>query len=141
MFKKIMVPTDTSEYSRRALQTALDLAKICGSEIVLLHVTFTPEALGYTLSSGITVPQDQLDINGEQALVTTLDGVETGLVPIRKKQKPGHPVLVILEEIAKERIDLIVMGSRGYGPIAGSVLGSVSQRVLQKALCPVMIVK
>ncbi len=142
MFKKILVPTDTSEYSRRALFLALELAQLSGAEIILLHVTFTPEALGYALSNGIAVLQDQIEINGEQALAATLAGVNsTGQVKLRKKQRPGHPAVVILEEVELEKVDLIVMGSRGYGPMAGSVLGSVSQRVLQKASCSVLIVK
>jgi len=63
-------------------------------------------------------------------------------VVLEKKMLQGqHPASVILDEIAKENIDLVVMGSHGYGPIAGSVLGSVSQRVVHRSECPVLIVK
>ncbi|TGE35098.1 universal stress protein [Desulfosporosinus fructosivorans] len=141
MFKNILVPTDASESAQRALITALELAKEFGSKIVLLHVVYTPEALGYTLSSGISVPQEEISIYGREALTAALAGVDTGNVPIEKKQQPGHPGLAILEEIESGQIDLVVMGNRGYGAIAGSLLGSVSQRVLSKAKCPVMIVK
>ena len=141
MFKTILVPTDAFESAQRALMMALELAKEFGSRIVLLHVVFTPEALGYTLSSGITVPQEEISIYGKEALTAALAGIDTGNVPIEKKQKPGHPAAAILEEIESGQFDLVVMGSRGYGPIAGSLLGSVSQRVLSKAECPVMIVK
>ena len=141
MFKTILVPTDASESAQRALMIALELAKEFGSQIVLLHVVFTPEALGYTLSSGITVPQEEISIYGREALTSALVGIDTGNVPIEKKQIPGHPAVAILEEIESGHFDLVVMGSRGYGPLAGSLLGSVSQRVLSKAECPVMIVK
>ena len=141
MFKTILVPTDASESAQRALMVALELAKEFGSRIVLLHVVFTPEAMGYTLSSGISVPQEEISIYGREALTAALSGINTGDVPIEKKQKPGHPGLAILEEIESGKIDLVIMGSRGYGTIAGSLLGSVSQRVLSKAECPVMIVK
>ena len=141
MFKTILVPTDASESAQCALRIALELAKKFGSQIVLLHVVYTPEALGYTLSSGITVPQEEISIYGREALTAALAGIDTGNVPIEKKQKPGHPAAAILEEIASGQFDLVVMGSRGYGPITGSLLGSVSQRVLSKAECPVMIVK
>ena len=66
---------------------------------------------------------------------------DTGNVRIEKKHLSEHPGIVILEEIENGQIDLVVMGNRGYGAIAGSLLGSVSQRVLNKAKCPVMIVK
>ena len=141
MFKNILVPTDGSEPAQRALLMALELAKKFESQIVLLHVVFTPEAMGYTLSSGISVPQEEIGIYGRAVLSSSLVEIDTRNVPIKKKHLPGHPVGTILQEIENTHADLIVMGNRGYGPIAGSMLGSVSQRVLNKAACPVMIVK
>ncbi|HBP64394.1 MAG TPA: universal stress protein [Desulfosporosinus sp.] len=142
MFKRILVPTDASEYSRRALKTALELARSVKAEVVLLHVSYTPQAYwGYTISYGITVTQEQLDQNGELALEATLTGMDTEPVVITKRVESGHPVTIIVEQIKKENIDLVVMGSHGYGAIAGSVLGSVSQRVLQRASCPLLIIK
>lgn len=142
MFKRILVPTDASEYSRRALKTALELARAVQAEVVLLHVSYTPQAYwGYTISYGITVTQEQLDQNGELALDATMTGIDTEQVIIHKRVESGHPVTIILEQIKKENIDLVIMGSHGYGAIAGSVLGSVSQRVLQRAGCPVLIIK
>jgi nucleotide-binding universal stress UspA family protein len=142
MFKKILVPTDASEYSRRALITALEMAKLYKAEVELLHVTFTPQAYwGYTVSYGITVSQEELDRNAELVLEAATAGIDTSGVPLKKCIDSGHPVSIILDEIQKENIDLVIMGSHGYGPITGSVLGSVSQRVLQRAECPVMIVR
>lgn len=141
MFKTILVPTDASEAAQRALLVALELAKRFCSRIVLLHVVFTPEAMGYTLSSGISVLQEEISIYGREALSSALAEIDIGNVLIEKKQLPGHPAATILQEIENAHIDLVVMGNRGYGPIAGTLLGSVSQRVLTKAACPVMIVK
>lgn len=141
MFNTILVPTDASETAKRALMVALDIANKFGSRIVLLHVIFTPEALGYSLSSGISVPQEENSIYGEQALKAALIGINPGEVPIEEKLIPGYPAVIILEEIMNGEVDLVVIGNRGYGPITGSLLGSVSQRVLNKAECPVMIVK
>ncbi|EHQ89203.1 universal stress protein [Desulfosporosinus youngiae] len=141
MFKRILVPTDASEAARRAFAIALELAGNYDARMLLLHVVYTPEALGYTLSSGVTVPQEEIGIYGREALAATLAGIDTGTVQLEKKQKPGHPAAAILEEIKNGGFDLVVMGNRGYGPIAGSMLGSVSQRILSKAECSVMIVK
>ena len=141
MFKKILVPTDGSDNSKQAFAIAVQMAQQFHSEIELLHVSFTPEALGYVLSTGVAVVQEQFDINGEQSLLSTLNSIDTGNVQIRKKQLPGHPASVILQEITEAKIDLVIMGSRGYGPISGSLLGSVSQRVLHNAHCPVLIIK
>jgi nucleotide-binding universal stress UspA family protein len=142
MFKKILVPTDASDYSKRSLKTALDLARTLQAEVEVFHVTYTPQAYwGYTVSYGITVSQEELDKTGQFALDATLAGMDTEGIKIKTELAAGHPVNKILEEVEKENIDLIIMGSRGFGVVAGSVFGSVSQRVLVKATCPVMIIK
>ena len=142
MFKKILVPSDASEFSRRALATAVELARLFNAEIELLHVTYTPQAYwGYAVSYGISITQEELDRNGELALEMTVTDMNLENVRLTKKLRSGHPVTTIIEEIEQEKIELVVMGSHGYSPIAGSVLGSVSQRVLQRAKCPVLIIK
>lgn len=142
MFKKILVATDASEYSRRALQTAVDLAQKFQAEIILLFVAYTPEAYwGYNSAYSIQITKDEIEEKGWLTLGAALEGIDLKNVPLKKRMIQGHPSNVILEEIEKGSIDLAVMGSHGYGPIAGAVLGSVSQRVLRKAACPVLIVK
>jgi len=142
MFKKILVATDASEYSRRAFKTALDLAQKFQAKIVLLFVAYTPEAYwGYNSAYTIEITREQIEERGKLTLEETLEGIDVKDVSVEKKMIQGHPSTVIIEEVVKENIDLVVMGSHGYGPIAGAVLGSVSQRVLRKATCPVLIVK
>ncbi|MBC2721942.1 universal stress protein [Desulfosporosinus sp.] len=144
MFEKILVTTDASEYSRRALQTALKIAQQYQSKIELLFVAYTPEAYwGYNMAHLIQeITPDQIEERGKLTLNATIEGIDVKDVILEKKMLQGqHPASVILEEIAKENIDLVVMGSHGYGPIAGSVLGSVSQRVVHRSECPVLIVK
>ncbi|MDQ7092966.1 universal stress protein [Desulfosporosinus sp. PR] len=141
MFKRILVPTDVSEASRKAFLTALQLARQFNSEVELFHVTYNPEAYwGYTVSYGIVVSQEQIDQNGEAALEAALTGIDVSDISLSKKHVSGHPAAAIIEE-AKRDFDLVVMGSRGYGPIAGTVLGSVTQRVLGHTQCPVLVVK
>ncbi|WP_407313445.1 universal stress protein [Desulfosporosinus sp. SB140] len=142
MFNRILVPTDASEYSRRAFKTALDLARTFHSEIELLFVTYIPEAYwGYAVAASYIIPQEQIEEGGDLALDATLEGMDVHDLAITKKKIQGHPATVIASETEAENIDLVVMGSHGYGPITGSVLGSVSQGVLQRVKCPVLIVK
>ncbi|MGI6119324.1 MAG: universal stress protein [Desulfosporosinus sp.] len=141
MFKKILVPTDVSDSSRKALIAALKLAKQFNAEVELFHVTFSSQAyLGYTVSYGLIITPDQIRENGEAALEAALIGIDVGDVLLHKKHTSGHPASEILEEI-KNGFDLVVMGSRGHGIIAGAFLGSVTQRVLAHADCPVLVVK
>jgi Universal stress protein UspA and related nucleotide-binding proteins len=142
MYKKILVPTDASEYSRRALKIALEMARTFHAEVELLFVTYIPEAYwGYATASSFVVSPEQIEQGAELALEASLEGMDVTGVPVKKEKKQGHPANIIVEEIENENIDMVVMGSHGYGPIAGSVLGSVSQRVLHRAECPVLIVK
>ena len=141
MFHKILVPTDVSDTSRKALDYALEIAKKYNSEVELFHVTYTAQAYwGYAVSYGILVSQEQLDESGEAALEAALTGIDVGDVNLTKKHISGHPATAIVEE-SKNGFDLIVMGSHGHGPISGVVLGSVAQRVLAHANCPVLVVR
>lgn len=141
MFAKILVPTDGSEYSRRTLLAALEMGKKFNGEIILLNVLMTPEALGYLLSEDATVVQQQFNPNGEATLAATTKNVDLGGVRLTCRVKPGYPALVILEEIVSEDIDLVVMGYRGYTSLAGTFMGSVSQKVLAKTSRPVLLIK
>ncbi|ODA38817.1 universal stress protein [Desulfosporosinus sp. BG] len=139
--KKILVATDASEYSRRALTTALELARKYNAEVELLFVTHLPIVYDSSVNSYIIAPE-QIEQEGKHALAATLKGIDISDVTLVKKQMQGKkPADVILSEAENENIDLIVMGTHGYGAIAGSLLGSVSQHVLHKAKCSVLIVK
>jgi len=140
MLKKILVTTDASEYSQRALKTAVELARVFNAEIELLFVMQMPLAYDSSVYSYI-ISQDEIISEGERALKATLEGIDVSGVALSLKKIQGKPANVILKEVEDENIDLIVMGSHGYGAIVGSVLGSVSQKVLHGAKCSVLIVK
>lgn len=139
--KKILVGTDGSEYSRQALRSALELARKFNSEVELLIVMDTQRAYAVNLLDEHVNWQGQIEQGGEQAIQATLEGIDISGVTLIKKIVQGRPADIILQEIVNENIDLIVMGSHGYGAIAGAILGSVSQRVLHGAKCSVLIAK
>lgn len=139
--KKILVATDASEYSRTALKSALVLAREFHSEIELLFVLHKTLVYDDSLLDQDLIMQSQDEKTGERVLKATLEGIDVSGVTITQKIAEGKPANVILQEIDKENIDLVVMGSHGYGAIAGAVLGSVSQRVLHSAKCSVLIAK
>ncbi|MHB8073835.1 universal stress protein [Desulfosporosinus fructosivorans] len=141
MLKKILVATDASEYSRQALQRALELARKFHSEIVLLIVMDKPRGYAVNLLDEHVNWLEQIEQGGELAIQATLEGIDISDVPLIKKIVQGNPATMILQEIETENIDLVVMGSHGYGAITGALLGSVSQRVLHGAKCSVLIAK
>jgi nucleotide-binding universal stress UspA family protein len=138
--KKILVATDSSEYSRQALKGALELARKFNSEVELLYSMDLPQMYEAGNMYGVVTPL-QTEQSGEHVMQATLEGIDITGVTITKKIVQGKPAHMILEEIENENIDLVVMGSHGYGAISGTILGSVSQRVLHGAKCSVLIVK
>ena len=139
--KKILVATDASEYSRQALKSALELARKFHSEVELLFVMYKPRAYAVNLLEEDVNWLEQIEQEGELAIQATLEGIDITDVTVIKKIVQGKPANMILREIENENIDLVVMGSHGYGAIAGAILGSVSQSVLHGAKCSVLIAK
>lgn len=142
MYKRILVPTDGSEPSRNAFRHAVRVAKMSDGEIVLLHITFTPQAYwGNNLAYGLNISEEELRQLGKSAIDETIHDIDHEDIIITSQVVCGSPAQRIIELVDREKIDLIIMGSSGHGPFKGAFLGSVSQRVLAKADCPVMVVK
>lgn len=138
MFKRILVSIDASEYSRHALSIAVELAEKFNSEIELLHV-IEPLDTGMSFLH-YSFSEEQIDHIGQKVIDATLEGIDVGNVTIIKKIVTGHPASVIIDE-SKTGIDLLVMGTRGHGPLAGAVIGSKTQSVLGNTKVPVLVVK
>lgn len=141
MIKKILVPTDGFEQSQRAFLMALHMSRQLNAEIILLNVVATPEALGYSLSLDSATVQDKHNISRDVVLSATMAGTDLEGVRLQAKQISGDPDKEILKQSIEENVDLIIMGVHGYGPITGSLMGSVSQKVLAKAKMPVLFIK
>jgi nucleotide-binding universal stress UspA family protein len=141
--KKVLCAVDFSEPSREALHFAADLARQYDAELTLLHVYQVP---GYTFPDGVLVvgPEILNDLLSEisrslddwkkEAWVRGVAAVQTVSV-----QGSAAPEIV---RFAKERdIDLIVVGTHGRGGLAHVLLGSVAEKVVRKAPCPVLTVR
>ena len=137
MFHKILVAVDGSEQSNAALAIAIDLAQRYRATLCLLHAfPHVSDLLGtpqyeHLLAARSMIGQQLLDSRRSQVREAVV--AETQLL-----EGPAAPA--ILRVAAEESYDLIVMGSRGQGQLAGLLLGSVSSAVAQRAECPVLIV-
>lgn len=142
MVKRILVPTDGSEYSRKAMAIALEYATTFQADIELLHVVSQPPTHMYdfTVKEYYPLSEQQVAEIGARVFDSTLKGFDTSSLKINKKVVTGYPAGEILYEIKRD-IDLTIMGSRGHRPLAGALIGSVTQRVIAEAHCPVMVVK
>jgi len=139
MFEKILVPLDGSEHSIRALKNAIQIAKKFDGTIILIHV--------YTVSSfAITPAQVYNYVQAIQELGNSIleEGqklVKAEGVPVETKLQEGQTIEKILETITKEKINLVVLGSRGLSKLKGIIMGSVSEGVTKHSPCPVLVVK
>lgn len=137
---RILAPTDFSETAQHAFEYARELAKSFEAEIHLLHVVPDPMTQGWAgEASGIVIPDlvKTWTTNADQRLAEiTVPDVE-----ITRVTRVGHPFVEIIQYAQDHEIDLIVMGTHGRGPIKHLLLGSVAEKVVRKAPCPVLTVR
>lgn len=143
MFKRILSATDASRYSLHALSTAVDLAARFDAEVLLVHVIDYPASYrGLHLDSqSYLISEDQIQKIGNYIMEKTLRELNTKDVIIKKIAAAGKTADTILELCKSSACDLIVLGTRGHSSVSGVLLGSVTQKILAKAPCPVLVVK
>lgn len=139
--QKILVPTDFSEHSARAVQYGVELARKFRAELHLLHcVEQTPILYGeggaWISPEAIVELQAAAEKQLQDVAVEPAEGVE-----VVRKCVDGHPFVEIIRYAKMEETDLIVMGTHGRGAIAHLLLGSVAEKVVRKASCPVLTVR
>ena len=142
--KRILVLVDGSDNSKRALEYAAYMAQVSKASVDLLHVvnlgaeiaSLTPVTSGY----GPDQVAKDLEEAGAMILKEASIGFAVG-TRVKAHLEIGVPTDVALEFCEENKIDLIVMGSRGLGFFKGLVLGSVSSYLVEHATCPVLVIK
>lgn len=139
--RHILVPHDFSDTAEHALSFALDLAGKLEARITVLHA-FEPPNYGYPDGLTVTV---EVTGNIRRAAQAALEGVVTRVrrpgVEVRAFLREGTPWREI-DACAKElQVDLIVMGTHGRQGLARALLGSVTEKVVRTAPCPVLTVR
>lgn len=140
MFEKVLLAVDGSDHALHAARTAADLARAMNSSEfrVVVAYDFIPPYLGepnlqYAIDARVNAANEVL-----QAALAQL-----GTLPceISTELIEGDSAEAILDVAETRKSDVIVMGSRGLGTLAGLLLGSTSQKVVAHAPCPVLIVR
>ena len=134
--ERILVPLDFSEASRAGLDAAAELAQRFGAEMLLLFVV---EPLYYAGDLGLLLEEQHRFAHEEfRRLQPQLN--RRGL-RYRVSVQDGAPYQVITEEAARAKADLIVMATHGRTGLSHVLLGSVAERVVRTARCPVLTVR
>lgn len=142
LFSKILVPMDGSDQSMAAADKAIKLAKRDKAEIIILYVLQLPTVAHYTPSMLNDVIQGGRN-EAEKWFGSMKSQAENNGIKVETKiaESVGSPTSIIVDYAKKEKIDLIVMGTRGKTKLKKIILGSVSSGVVTYAPCSVMVVR
>lgn len=138
VFQRILVGFDGSEQARKAADTAIGLARCVDASILLLSVARPPEP---ATSVELEAVLDDAKEHFERAFIAVRDAARAADVELHTDIVVGHPAEQIIHRAEQDRADLIVLGRRGTSTFHKWILGSVSERVLRYAHCPVMVLR
>jgi len=142
-FERILVPVDFSKHSERAVRVAAQLARRYGSTLEIVHV-YEPIAYAlpgdYSLFTAQQLDALRAELNRQLAAMKDL-AVASGASQVKTRLSHGPCAAGVCELAREGAFDLIVMGTHGRSGASRLLLGSVAERVLRSAPCPVLTVK
>jgi nucleotide-binding universal stress UspA family protein len=140
MFKRILVAYDGSEGAKKALKTAIDLAKLYGAE---LHSISVEEHLPHYAATVGEVLEAKAEKNGYFAklIEEAKEMADREGVILHTKVVAGHEVETIVDYAKERRFDLVVIGFMGHSRVYDRVWGSTSQNLTRLVPCTVVVVK
>lgn len=144
-FTNILVPVDFSPVSKRVLANALSIAKRFEASVHVVHAFELPPPLrpDLTVWSGEFRASLEVQAHGEgvRAMRALLGEQEFSYGKVSTEVKEGHPYDVIIAAAEAMKSDLIVMGTHGRTGLSHLVMGSVAEKVMRHAACPVLTVR
>ena len=147
--ERILVGIDGSAPSLKAVDFAADLASKYNAELILLKVVgdrppeLDPAVEEYARSEHIPLPEAELTLTMADNILdhARRQALSSGATQVSVEPSFGDPAAQIIAAARDHQADLIVIGSRGHGRLAGLLLGSVAQKVVSLACCPVVVVR
>jgi nucleotide-binding universal stress UspA family protein len=132
-FKRILHPTDFSEASQLGCVKALELARQCGAKLIVLHAYANP----VSVEGMWAVPDPRPEL--EEAL--GMIAADEPAFPVERVLRVGTPAETIIAYAQRHNCDLIVMGTHGRTGLSHLLMGSVAEKVIRMAPCPVMVIR
>jgi len=140
--KKILVPVDFSDYSKKALVYAVDFAKTVNAKLYLIYV-IEPQIYPADFTMGQVIPTINPDLSeaSEKELLRFADEVIGDQIPYETISKMGQPFYEIIETASEIDSDLIIIATHGHTGVEHLLFGSTAEKVVRKAPCPVLTLR
>lgn len=141
--QKILVGLDFSEHSEIALKYAAEFARAFNAEVIACYVVEPNDMLSQVPPGGEFYFPPNLGQMQQEAAEKECNRLlgESGIARSRVITPSGTPFLELVRAAKEEDVDLIVLGTHGRGAVAHLLMGSVAERVVRKAPCPVLTVR
>jgi nucleotide-binding universal stress UspA family protein len=136
-FRKLLVAYDGSPQSEKAVDVAFSLAECLDATVLIFAVARPPEP---PTSVELEAVVDDAKEHFEEGFKKIVERARAHNLEIKTDMAVGHPAEQIIHRAELENIDLIVLGRRGKSLFKKMIMGSISERVLRYAHCPVMVV-
>jgi nucleotide-binding universal stress UspA family protein len=143
--EKILVPIDFSDCASAAIDYAVRIGKLAGTHIALLYVVEIPRhqlsADVFSSSERVRSNLNEMQTKAEERLDSLAREIRTPGIECTASVRLGTPYEEILAEAEKIESDLIVLGGKGYSPLARILLGSTAEQVVRFARCSVLVAR
>jgi nucleotide-binding universal stress UspA family protein len=138
----ILVPTDFSDYANCALDYAMALAKALPARLTFLHVIqLTPMTMGDMYGYSLEAYLEAMESEAQKHMQALLNRVHQAGLQGETAIVQGVPFQTIVDMAESRDVDLIVMGTHGRTGLTHALMGSVAERVVRMAPCPVLVTR
>lgn len=140
--RKILHPTDFSDYANNALPYVIEFARKFGAQVVLTHVVPVPTYSGsYEIAVDMTTLNETLEQSAREKMSALVAKFEAEQLSVISEIRLGAAFVEVIDVARKQNVDLIILATHGWGALKHMLLGSTAERVVRKAPCPVLTVR
>ena len=141
LYKKILIATDGSEYTKNAVDYGIDLAKNSGAQMHAIYVVDTAAFASIPMDAAWESMYELLRQEGDVALKFVAEKAEAEGIEVEANIVEGHPADEIIKYSENNSISVIVMGTLGKSGLDRFLLGSVAEKVVRNSKIPVLVVR
>lgn len=141
LFRNIVIATDGSENSRKAISCGINIAKLGGATVYAIHVVDMSSIASDIWTAGKEIVYELMVNDGKRILSEARKITEDSGVEVKDVLLYGHPSEEIIKFAENNDIDLIVMGTLGATGLEKFLMGSVAEKVVRFSKVPVMVVR